>query len=497
MFHHYGEPPGIITAEFSAGQSVIVYLADEERIHAVIRDERGRVVRSREEAKRLDLPTIGILPQVAPLQKREVVLNEDYVRSAVSSPLAPMHFRNQLLVFNDSVELFNQIVQETWPGVSIVEIIGTSFNPGSQINLEVRNEDFVGEVGLMGHGLQMWLQTMWFLALSNDTQTIILDEPDVYMHPDLQRRIIRFLRHRHPQCIITTHSVEILSEVSPNEVLVVERRNRRSRFADSLPAVQLLMDKVGSMHNISLARLWRARRLILVKGDDIPFLKAFQNVLFPDSLQPIDALPSMPIGGWGGWQYAVGSAMLLQNEAGESIITYCLLDFDYHTPGEINERLKQARERSVQLHIWSRKEIENYMLCPSLVQRVIARSLSKRTTEPDEDEIEQKLLEIGESLREEVIESLATEIQARERKLALGTVIRRARERISSSCERDGNFLSLVPGKTAISLLSQWTQAEFGVQLNPLTLARNIERSELAVEVQNVITAIETLEAFD
>ncbi len=99
MFHHYGEPPGIITAEFGNGQSVTVYLADEERIHAVIRDGRGRVVRSREEAKRIDLPTIGILPQVAPLQKREMVLSEDYVRSAVASPLAPLHFRNQLLVF--------------------------------------------------------------------------------------------------------------------------------------------------------------------------------------------------------------------------------------------------------------------------------------------------------------------------------------------------------------------------------------------------------------
>ncbi len=96
--------------------------------------------------------------------------------------------------------------------------------PDSELHLEVRNEDFVGEIGLMGHGLQMWLQTMWFLALSKDAQTVILDEPDVYMHPDLQRRIIRFLRNRHPQCIITTHSVEILSEVRPEEILVVERR---------------------------------------------------------------------------------------------------------------------------------------------------------------------------------------------------------------------------------------------------------------------------------
>ena len=114
--------------------------------------------------------------------------------------------------------------------------------------------------------------------------------------------------------------------------------------------------------------------MLLVEGNDINFLKAFQNVLFPESLQPIDTLPFMSIGGWGGWPYAIGTAMLLQNETGESITTYCLLDSDYHSPDEISERRDQAIERNVQLHIWTSKEIENYLLSSTLIQRVIAQS---------------------------------------------------------------------------------------------------------------------------
>ena len=49
MFNHYSDPPGVITAEFGGGQSVTVYIADEERFHAVIRDEKGRLVKSRAE----------------------------------------------------------------------------------------------------------------------------------------------------------------------------------------------------------------------------------------------------------------------------------------------------------------------------------------------------------------------------------------------------------------------------------------------------------------
>ena len=74
---------------------------------------------------------------------------------------------------------------------------------------------------------------------------------------------------------------------------------------------------------------------------------------------------------------------------------------------------------------------------------------------------------------------------------------RRARERLLNIQEQEGHFLSRVPGKAAISQLSQWSQGEFGVQISALKLAQNIHQSEIALEVENVMTAIETLEPFD
>jgi energy-coupling factor transporter ATP-binding protein EcfA2 len=496
MFHHYNDPPAVITAEFDEGQSVTIYIADEDRFHAVIRDKHGQIVRTREKAIAANIPTVSIMPQVAPVQKREVILSEDYVRGAMSSVLAPLHFRNQLRIRNDLYGEFRRLVRETWPGVSIQEFIAEGSKPGDRLHLEIRNEDFVGEIGLMGHGLQMWLQTMWFLTLSRDSETVILDEPDVYMHPDLQRRIIRFLRNRHAQCVITTHSVEVLSEVKPEDVLIVDKRRSQSHFAASMPAVQRLIDKVGSVHNISLARLWHARKLILVEGKDLTLLKAFQDTWFPDSSQPIDASPSMPIGGWGGWQYAVGSAMLLQNAVGEDITTYCFLDSDYHTAEEISVRYKQAQERNVQLHIWSQEEIENYLLCPDAIQRVIEQSLPKRAVGPTSDEVYGKLLEIADSMKDEVTDGLATEILARERKLAVATANKGARDLIESARKSSGNILSLVSGKTVISRLSEWSQREFGVQISSIKLARQMRQSEIAPELREVITAVETQNPF-
>src|SRR5207249_5954659 len=135
----------------------------------------------------------------------------------------------------------------------------------------------------------------------------------------------------HQQVVIATHSSEIMGEVSPENILVIDRTRSSSGFASSLPAVQKVLSGVGSIHNLQLSRLWNARRFLMVEGDDIGLLKHLQNALLPKSKVPIDTIPSRSIGGWGGWAYAVGSEMFLENAAGEGIITYCILDSDYHT----------------------------------------------------------------------------------------------------------------------------------------------------------------------
>ena len=414
----------------------------------------------------------------------------------MSSPLAPLHFRNQLALRYDLFAEFCRLVSETWPGVMVKELIGHNGLLGDELYLEVRNEDFVGEVGLMGHGLQMWLQTMWFLTLARNSDTVILDEPDVYMHPDLQRRIIRFLRNRHPQCIITTHSVEILSEVDAEQILVIDRRRRSSSFASTIPAVQRLLDRIGSVHNIQVTRLWQARRFLMVEGKDVTLLKALQNILYPRSPGPIDAIPSMQIGGWGGWHYAVGSLMLLRNAMGEAITPYCILDSDYHTVEEIEERQREAREKNVQLHIWTAKELENYLLSPKIIHRAVMQSLPSSVLPPSEEEVRDRLVRIVNGFRESVLDGLATEIQLQQRGLALSTARSRARARLNDISRTGGGLVRRAPRKEVISKLAAWSQEKFRVPLNPLKLARAARRDEVDEEVRTVLFAIEAAEAF-
>jgi len=485
----YHAPPAVIEARFENHSAVHIYLGGENQVHAVVFDPEGNVARNRAEARRVRLPRVSIMPQVGPLAREERILNPDYVSGAMNSPLAPIHFRNQLKLHPESFSAFKQLAEETWPGLQIMPLEYDRGFPGDPLFLHVRNEEFVGEVAKMGHGLQMWLQTMWFLTRARDASTLILDEPDVYMHADLQRRLIRHLKAQGRQVVVATHSVEIMSEVDPDQILIIERKRGQSRFADSIPAVQNLVERVGSAHNLHLARLWNAKRFLIVEGDDLKILRHLHDTIFPTAVLSLESIPNMSIGGWGGWNWAIGSSLALRNAFGEKVTTYCIFDRDFHAEAGIKERYDQAAERGVELHVWQRKELENYLLNIAAIARLIAQRVSG--VGPSPEQVLEIMQQIAESLRDEALDGLATEVLARNRGLGAGGANKKARQILRQREAEDGNLIHVVSGKQVLSKLSAWAQEEFSVSINPLGLARELFRDEIPTEVQFVLRTIE------
>jgi len=289
--------------------------------------------------------------------------------------------------------------------------------------------------------------------------------------------------------------VEIMSEVAPEDILVIDRRFDHSKFAGSLPAVQRILEGVGSAQNIHLARLWSARRFILVEGKDLKLLRFFQDRLFPDSGEAFDAIPNMPIGGWTGWPSALGGSLLLQNAMGEDIQVYCVLDSDYHTVDEIQGRYRLAEEKGIQLHVWRMKEIENYLLVPSAIARVISKSMPSSRRSPKSGDIEERLKDICSSMQDETLDAMANEIHVQQRQLGTGGAIKQARVVLRERIEAEG-ITAVVSGKSALSALSGWAKGEFGVSLTAGAIARAMNFDEISDEVRMLVTSIEYGKSF-
>lgn len=491
IFHRYGEPPAVIAATFDEDITATVHIVSPDAVFGTFQSRRGWIT-SQSRLKDLDLPPIYVLPQISPLQTDEHLKSDPYIADHMFSDLSSRHFRNQLDRLPSEFGEFKRLAESTWPGLKVDPVEHRMQKKGTLLWMPIRDGDFVGEIGLMGHGLQMWLQMIWFVSRVPSKSIVVLDEPDVYMHPDLQRKLFRLVSSRFPQTIVATHSVEIMAEADPSEILVIDRKRKRSRFANSEPAVQLLIDQMGGVHNVHLARLWSARRFLLVEGDDIALLRRFHAILFPEAELPLDALPNLSIGGWTGWPRAIGSSLALKNAVGERIVAYCLLDRDYHTEAEVEERIQEAQRAGVHLHIWTHKEIENFLLNPSAIRRVIGRR-AKRL--PSAEEIEEKILTVCEDLKDTVIDGIAAEIQKRER-IELVGANRRARQQVACVWENPKTRVALVPGKEVLSRVSEWSQKKWGVGFGTGTVAANMALSDFTGEVKMVIEAIETNQAF-
>ena len=491
VFHNYGKPPAVIRATFSNRSCIEVYIGPAAQIHAVIRNGSGDPIADQRGAASVTIPPIAILPQIGPLNRDETVLQKGYVLSSMSTYLASQHFRNELRFNPQFFDLFKDMAESTWHGLKVEQLEGNDAVHGEPLGLLVRDGGFTAEVGWMGHGLQMWLQVIWFLSRVTRNHTVILDEPDVYMHADLQRKLIRELRARFRQAIVATHSVEMIAEVEPEQILVVDYRSPCSNFAPSLPAVQRLVHNIGGVHNLQLARLWSSKKCILVEGGDLELLQCFHNTVFPGASESIASSPHLSIGGWGGWRYAIGSSMFLRNSFNQQIRVYCILDRDYYTDNELAERYAEAQERGIELHIWEKKEIENYLLVSAAIQRAVASRLENAKTAPSIEEINVALEEAADSLHDSAFDALAHQFQIRDKAGGVSKANKLARERLNRYWSCTDGKLSIASGKEILSGICEWAQRNHGASISARLIASKLIASELSGEITGVIAAIE------
>jgi len=482
LFYLYNDPPAKISVTFSNKVKFDIYIGNEADIFAVIFNQNGKIVTSKHQARKLNLREVNILPQITPIQREETVLRYTTVRSGIDTNLSSRHFRNQIKYNYKYFPKFRELSELSWRGLGIKDLDGRTAFEGRPLNLMVRDGMFSAEIGWMGHGLQMWLQTMWFLAKSDNDSTVILDEPDVYMHADLQRKLIRLLKVRYKQIIIATHSVEIMSEVEPENIIPVDSTMTKLSYANKTPIVQQIIENIGSVHNLEIVRLFSHKKFLIVEGnyDDTKLLGIIHDKLFPTSNEPIETIPKTFVEGWVGWQRVIGSNKVFKDTK-INIKTYCILDSDYHLEEDKKARYKEAEKHAINLHIWKKKEIENYLIKSPLIQRVIQKENSESNISIEE--IENIINDIAENMKQNIIDDYATEISNKDKSLAIKTVNERARNK---------NKLDIVPGKKLISALSKWSQDKYNVSFNSFKLARMLLKNEIDIEIAELLTMIES-----
>lgn len=485
IFNIYGNPPAIIEGFFSNGTSIRAYVGEELAIFAVIYDECGIAIKSGAETKRVHIPTIEVLPQISAVLDNEKIIQKSTVDNNRFTRLASRNFRNQLFYYDESYPIFKELVESTWETLQVKPVEAYFVDEGRILQFFVRVNNFEAEIAWMGHGLQMWIQTMWFVSQCPSDSIIVLDEPDVYMHADLQRRLVRLLMPKFAQVVIATHSLEIIEEVPSDYIVPIDSRKPELNPIGDDSSLQLMTQELNGSLNIDLARMYVSNSFIVWDSDEISrkILSAFQSILYPDDLHPLITLPKAFINGWECWS-TVTSLSEIFSQSQMPVDLYCIFDSGFHTKEEINRLMSEAQDKNIDLHIWSKNEIENFVVNADVIYRYICKN--KRRGSISHEELESKIDEIVSEMKVDTLTGLTTSVQ-KSSDIGYSEAIDRAVKELDL---RWGSPYSIISGKSFFNRLSRWMQDCFDITISARQLVPYFKPNEVPDEIDLVITRI-------
>jgi predicted ATP-dependent endonuclease of OLD family len=326
---NYAEEDSRVSARFSDGTEVEVIFPIKGLPFSNILN-CGKDINN----KLLKEKIIGIVPPVGTFEKYEELGNSDYIRSIIGSHLASRHFRNIWYLLEDGLEEFREILEKTWPGYTI---FAPEFNQQeNRINMLFREYDSQYEIYWAGHGFQVWLQLITFLVKLGKKETLVLDEPDIYLHPDMQRKLVDICKNRSNQIIVATHAVDIIEAVDVDDIISIDKHSDESRRLSTIDEVQTCIDQLGSSQNLKLVNFVKGKTCLFVEGNDFNILKKLSKK-FDSKFGFEEGFSVIQLQGFSNWSRLLQVNWIFRNVLGENVKCYVLLDRDYYPQATIDD----------------------------------------------------------------------------------------------------------------------------------------------------------------
>lgn len=417
--------------------------------------------------------TVAHVPVLGPVEYREPLLKPETVQSGLETHRASRHFRNFWHHQPDGFPAFATLLSETWPTMAI-EPPEVQWEAEATLVMFCREERMTREIYWSGFGFQVWCQLLTHIQRAAGSSLIVIDEPEIYLHPDLQRQLIHVLRDLGPDVLIATHSTEILNEVDPSDLLLVEKKKRKAIRLSGAGDVQAAITALGSNHNVQLARLARHKRVVFVEGADFGLLRRFARKLGMRDLANGSGLAVVRLEGFSGWERVRSVAWGFEQVLGTEIKLSVILDRDFRSAEELNVLKKELADHVTFAHVHDRKELENYLLYPPTLTRAASRALADRVRRgtpglPEQIDVAALLDEIAEQSREE----WRGQYQARRTQYLkasrtdVATLNTETSRWFENQWRDPSTRMHVVHGKSMLAMLNSCLQAEYGITLTP------------------------------
>ena len=292
---NYSDSDAVIEFRFNTKVRAVILLHPDRSTRFYI-DAPGGTPNTSSKFRKMLGVDIVIVPTLAPLEADENYVADETVRRNSTTRLASRVLRNIWL--REDVQEFNSFradVESAWPGVEIFkpELVR---NMPPTVQMFYAEDRMQREVQWSGFGFQVWLQIQSHLRRGTKDSILVIDEPDIYLHPDLQRRLLDQIRKRFSQFVMATHSTEMVNDAEPNEIVSINSKYRNGKRINSEEEFFSLYKYLGTKDNADFARIARAKRVIFVEGRDGKLIRRFAKKLGLDSLANPQGPPIIQLG---------------------------------------------------------------------------------------------------------------------------------------------------------------------------------------------------------
>lgn len=451
-------------------------------------DHTGSTPRTIRQVRDLYSP-LSVIPTLSPLEHEESILADEYVKQNQSGRLSSRHFRNQLRLLAQAREWedFNTFAGPWMAGLELKKPVIRYDTSSIDVFFTEATNGVEKELVWAGDGVQIWLQLLLHLYRAADTPTLILDEPEVFLHADLQRRLVRLLEAMDTQIVLATHSTEVLAEADRSSIVWVDKTRRRALRSPQDESLRGLDSALGTSFNLAMAKALRARAVLFVEGKDVKLLKRIARRLSLKQLYEETTLAVIPMNGYSKWEHAEAFGWLLREFLEDSVKALVILDRDYRTDSQAKEVEGRFNAAGMEAHVWKRKELESYLLLPGVIARKSKCPLT---------EVESIIAKAMSNMEKRIFSQLLAERVAAEK--STGRSVATINEDGLNELElkwRDAEFrYAVCPPKDVLAYVNGQLQEQGYKAVSFSAIANSLHENEIADEMANLLRHIETLD---
>jgi energy-coupling factor transporter ATP-binding protein EcfA2 len=443
---------------------------------------------------------ISVVPVLGPVEHQEELVQPETVERNLHTHRASRNFRSYWYHFPEEFAAFSQMVHKTWPG-SEIELPTMTDYVNRTLTMFCLENRIPRELFWIGSGFQIWCQLLTHLILARNSSLVVIDEPEVYLHADLQRQLIGILRNFKADVLVATHSTEIMGEAEPADLVLVDKKNRTADRIKNVERLQSALESVGSIHNITLSRIARSRRILFIEGDfDYKLIRMIARQLGFDALASgLEIVPALS-GGFGSWQKVSSLGWGIERALGDQIAVSAVYDRDYFCEEEIEAVEKELDSSPSFAHVHRRKEIENYLLLPPCIDRAIQSAVKdrcKREQAPysQPKSIVEELVTITEKYKEGTFsQRIGHEIDYKRRlgtKADSATLHARASAQLNASWKTLEKRLEIVSGKAVLADVRSLVGNQYGISLPDSRIISTISEEDIPDDFRKLLEKLE------